>query len=231
MKKLLKSFLTVLFATVIFMNFGLTQAKAAADNTAFLAYADSNWTYQYWGDPEDTGVVATDVEVTGPGQYTVGLDFTETEDGKAMGLAFAAPMVQGAATNFPGYILSIDSIEINGSPIEFSKGYANDEDGNIRSNIYNEWVGSLPEDARTIDGSLDGASATIVDLELFAEVETISVTFTFADADGNTGAAEETVAEEPATDSAPKTGVTSMALAYGLGALITGALVLKKKEK
>ncbi|HHT89027.1 MAG TPA: LPXTG cell wall anchor domain-containing protein, partial [Clostridiales bacterium] len=29
----------------------------------------------------------------------------------------------------------------------------------------------------------------------------------------------------------PKTGVTSMALVYGLGALVTGAYVFKRKKK
>lgn len=227
MKKGLKTMLTLLFAAVLFMSFIPARTEAAADNTAYLAYADGAWLYQYWGDPVDTGVITTDVEVTGPGVYTVGLDFTETADGKALGLAFTAPIIQGAATNYPGYIMTVDEVKINGNAIDITKGYTNDEDGHIRSNIYNEWVGSLPADARTADGSLDGASAVIVDKEDFAEVETITVTFTLLDADGNAGAAEA----ETKITSAPKTGVTSMALVYGLGALLTGAYVFKKKEK
>lgn len=228
MKKLLKSFMTVFFAVVIFMNFGLTHAKAVADNTAYLAYADANWTYQYWGDPVENNVLATDADITGPGQYTVGLDFTETEDGKALGLAFAAPIIAKGNENFPGYFIQIDSIVINGEEIEFTKGYTSSDDNvEMRSNIYNEWVSDLPEDARTPDGNIDDASAIIIDKELFAEVETIFVNFTLLDADGNNG----TAVAEASVDSAPKTGVTSMALVYGLGALVTGAFVIKKKEK
>lgn len=230
MKKSVKSILTVLFAAVLFMSFGLEKAEAApADNTAYLAYSDSDWgECQYWGEPtEGSGVVGTNAEITGLGQYTVSVDFTGTANGKAKDIVFAAPIIQGGTTTLPGHIITIDSIVVNGSEIEFTKGYANDEDGGLRSNIYNAWVGSIPADARTVDGSLDGASPVIVDPELFVDVETVAVTFTLSDADGNTGSAEV----EAVVESAPKTGVTSMALVYGLGVLVTGALVLKKKEK
>lgn len=196
MKKNFKVLLSVLFSAIMAFALVPGKAEAAPDNTAYLAYADAAWgDGQYWGDPVETGVVATDVEVTGPGQYTVGLDFTGTTDGKALGLAFTAPIIQGGTDNFPGHVMTIDSIEINGSEIEFSKGYSNDEDGGLRTNIYNEWVGELPDDARTADGNLEGASPIIVDKELFAEVETINVTFTLSEGSGE-AATEDTESEE-----------------------------------
>jgi len=196
MKRNFKSLLTILCAAVLALNIMPASVKAApADNTAYLAYADTAWLYQYWGDAVDTGVVATDAVVTGVGQYTVALDFTKTADGKALGLAFTAPMIQGGEVSFPGYFIQVDSIVINGKEVAFTKNYTSSDDKiTTRTNLYNVWVAELPVDAHTPDGSLDGASAVIVDPALFAEVETISVTFTVLDADGN-GAAVEEVAE------------------------------------
>lgn len=197
MNKRFKAILSVLFAAMLAFIFVPGRAEAAPeDNTAFLAYADGAWLYQYWGDPVDTGIEITNAEVTGVGQYTVGLDFTGTADGKAAGLAFTAPMIQGGAANYPGYVLTVDEIKLNGNAIDFTKGYANDEEGNLRSNIYNEWVSQLPDDARTADGNLDGASAVIVDKELFAEVENIFVTFTLSEGTGVVVAPAETETEE-----------------------------------
>ena len=84
----------------------------------------------------ETGVVATDATVTNPGQYKVGLDFTGTADGKAYGLAFAAPIIKNGSLSFPGYIMTLDAIEVNGAPIEFTKGYTSSDDAvEMRTNI------------------------------------------------------------------------------------------------
>ncbi len=244
MKRNLKAILTGLLAAVFAISVVPTTAMAApADNTAFIAFADAAWGNAYWG-PEDAGngagVVATDATVTGVGSYTVGLDFTGTEAGFASGVVFTAPMIQGAATNFPGYYLQIDEIIVNGESVEFTKPYSNDEDGRIRSNVYNTFVTALPEDARTPDGDISDATPVIVAPEVFAEVKTYEIKFTFLDADGNGPAAEEpaveatteeTATEEaPATD-VPKTGVVGLGLVYGLGALATGAAALRRKQK
>jgi hypothetical protein len=235
MKKNFKAALTVLFAAVLAFNFIPAKAYAAADNLAFLSYADSSWTYQWWGTGDannSEGVVATEVTVTGVGTYTVGLDFTGTADGKASGLAFTAPQIAAGETNFPGYFMVVDSIQINGADIEFTKGYTSSDDAiATRTNIYNSWVGDLPEDARTLDGDLSDASAVVVNPDDFAEVQTITVTFTLYDADGNgpAAAAEETTEAAPAD--VPKTGVIGLGIVYGLGALATGAFALKRKQK
>jgi len=196
MKKGYKRFIAVFCAALLAVILAPGKAKAAPpDNTAYLAYADGSWTYQFWGDPVE-GIEATTAEITGPGEYTVGLDFTKTADGKAYGISFTAPIIQGGTTTLPGYIMTVDKIEINGNPVEFTKGYTNDEDGNLRTNIYNAWVSSLPADARTSDGSLDGASAVVVDPEVFAEVQTVYVTFTLAEGTGITIVPEETAEED-----------------------------------
>ena len=47
-------------------------------------------------------------------------------------------------------------------------------------NIYNEWVGELPWNARSYDGEVDDAGWIIIDKELFDSVETVEVTFDYA---------------------------------------------------
>lgn len=226
MKKGFKAIVSLLFVAAFVLTLIPAAALAAPpDNTAYLSFADQAWALQYWGDDVDTGIVATNATVTGPGQYTVGLDFTGTAEGKAANMAFIAPQIKSGATTLPGYTIRIDKIEINGKEISFTKGYTNDEEGNIRMNIYNEWA-SVPADARSWDGDLTDVSPVIVSKDDFVDMETIFVTFTLFDAEGNSGEAAD--APEATT---PKTGVTSMALVYGLGALATGALVFKRRKK
>lgn len=228
--KRFRTILTVFCAAVLAINIVAIKADAVEENVAFIAFADESWGVQYWGSDDagtTPGAVGTEVKVTGVGTYTIGLDFTGTEAGAATGLAFTAPMIQGGEATFPGYIIQIDEMLVNGEPIEFTKNYTscdNDGKNQLRSNVYNVWATSLPSDARTVDGSLDGASAVIVDPADFASVETYEITFTLLDADGN-GPAEEAAAD------VPKTGVVSLGLVYGLGALVTGAFVFKKRSK
>lgn len=148
---------------------------------AFLMYADANWTYQYWNDGAESDIVATKATIKGAGEYTVGLDFSNTADKAASGLAFAAVGINNGETARSGYCITISSIKINGKDIEFTKGYTSSDDGIVtRMNIYNEWVAELPEDARSSDGDTTDASWIIVDKELFDSVKTIEVTFRYA---------------------------------------------------
>lgn len=88
MKKKLISLLLVLVLTA-----GILTVPSLADTNdngtfAYLMYADASWTNQYWGnDDPDSGITATNADITGPGEYTVGLDFTGTEAGEAKGIA------------------------------------------------------------------------------------------------------------------------------------------------
>jgi hypothetical protein len=59
-------------------------------------------------------------------------------------------------------------------------GYTSSDDGiTTRENIYNEWVESLPKDARRADGQLEGASPMIVSKDAFASVSSVEVSFDF----------------------------------------------------
>ncbi len=145
-------------------------------DTAYLMYADSAWAYQYWGGDAPEGVTATNAEITGPGTYTVGLEFAE----EAQGLAFAAVGVVNGEKTFNGYFINVTGMKVNGEAIEVGKGYTSSDDGVCtRENLYNEWVAELPSDARRADGDLEGAAPIVIDKEAFASVKTVEVTFDY----------------------------------------------------
>ncbi len=145
-------------------------------DTAYIMYANSDWSVQYWGGEAPEGVTAENATVNGQGTYTVSLTF----DQPAAGLAFAAVGIVTGEQTFPGYFIDIASIKVNGEFIPVSAGYTTSDDGiTTRENIYNEWVSELPAEARRADGSLEGASAIIVDTAAFAEVSSVEVTFDY----------------------------------------------------
>lgn len=220
--------------------FAGTQLGSPA-GTAFVNFTDGSWT-STTGDTMPDGWKATDVTVTGPGQYSVALDFTGTEAGSVEGINFMALYLVNGEIDFPGYFLEINEIRINGEAVDLTgTNYtSSDDQKDTRSNIYNVWVSDLPEDARRVDGDLSASSPVIVDSALFTGVESIEIDFTVYDADGNDGAAEEvaeeaeaedTAAEETATTDVPKTGVVGLGVVYGLGALATGVVALKRKNR
>ncbi|MCI7767682.1 MAG: glycoside hydrolase family 5 protein [Oscillospiraceae bacterium] len=151
---------------------------------AWIMYAASDYGVSYSvGDVYDptnctTGVKAENVQITGEGTYTVSLDFSEC--GMAKGVAFSALGISNGEELFPGYTYTIDEILINGEAFEMAgKGYTCSDDGKCtRVNLYNGWVKSVPEEARTADGDLTDCSAQIMPLTESKRIKTISVTFT-----------------------------------------------------
>ncbi len=154
------------------------------EDTAYIAYADAAWAAQYWHDGSENPVKATTAKITGAGDYTVGLDFTETEAGFASGVAFTGLMIHRGEITFPGYTMKINDIRINGESVPFTKGYTSTDEGlTTRVNVMNEWVSEVPEDARTYNSNKEGISAVIVDKTLFdTEVKTYEIDFTLYDA-------------------------------------------------
>ena len=182
MRSKLSSIFTLLLAVV--MIFGLSLSAVAEETaaeeatgeglTAYLMYADGSWTNQYWFDGNEYPVTAANALVTGPGAYTVGLAFNE----EATGLAFTALAIDAGEIAFPNYTLEVKEIRVNGEAIEFGKYYTSSDDGiTTRVNLYNEWVSELPEDARSFDGSLEGATPTPVNKDAFEAVKTVEVDF------------------------------------------------------
>ncbi|MBE5815824.1 MAG: hypothetical protein E7320_11595 [Clostridiales bacterium] len=168
------------FEGVTAVEIDFTLMKNGID-TAYIMFADGTWERQYWLDGNDYGgVTVKNATITGAGDYSVGLDFTTTEYGKAVGIAFAALGIKKGENTFPGMMIKINDFRINGESVEVAKGYTSSDDQiETRMNIYNEWVAEVPTDAtvRSWDGTTEGAAPIIVAKEAFAEVKTIDIDF------------------------------------------------------
>lgn len=151
---------------------------------AWIMYASSDYGVSYSvGDSYDptsctTGVKAQNAQITGEGTYTVSLDFSDC--GMAKGVSFSALGISNGELLFPGYTYTIDEILINGEAYDMAgKGYTCSDDGKCtRVNLYNGWVNTVPDDARTADGDTTDCSPQIMQLTDGKRVKTISVTFT-----------------------------------------------------
>ncbi len=134
-------------------------------------------------DPNDIsqGLINTDAEITEEGTYTVGLDFTETSTGYSKGIIFSAVGIANGEKLFPGYVIDITEILINGEPVEICGVPYTTSDGNncTRVNLHNAWITSLPTTTRTATGSGEGISACLLDLNdpAMNRIETIYITF------------------------------------------------------
>ena len=158
---------------------------------AWIMFSGGDWGVSYSAgdtytpDSITPGVVPLDVEITGPGVYTVSLDFTGTDRGYASNTAFSAIGISNGEKNFPGYCIYFTEVIINGEPMELKgRNYTCSDDGKCtRSNLYNEWVEieAARNDARVLYGDLDGISATLLDREAPAmqQIRTLEVTFRY----------------------------------------------------
>ena len=222
-----------------------------ADGEALIAFAGGDWTAQYWADGAEWASVQETAIITGDGSYSVtvtakatGIDEETGDEYVADGttdIAFAALQVVNGETLFPGMVITIDSVELDGNAVTLNgTPYTSSDDGvTTRVNLFNEWVSTLPEDARTVDGLAADATATAVAKACGAWTE-MSVTFTVTGAGG--AAAEEAPADDTAsagdvdasTDSSkgsPDTGVADVAAVAGIAVVAAGAFIVAKKRK
>ncbi|NLW89942.1 MAG: glycoside hydrolase family 5 protein [Clostridiaceae bacterium] len=156
---------------------------------AWIMFNSNDWTLSYSvGDLYDPtsksdGLVATDVEIKGAGTYTVGLDFTGTELGYANSTAFSALAIANGELLFPGYLIEIREIKINGGIYQpIAEPFTTSDDGICtRVNLYNGWVEIIPEEARNKSGDLSEVSAVIIDnrTERLRRIQTIEITFDY----------------------------------------------------
>lgn len=132
-------------------------------------------------DGQTAGLVATDVKVEGAGTYTVALDFTGTGNGKATGIAFSALGILHGENLFPGYVIDIKEIKVNGEVYQMTGDpFTTSDDGSCtRVNIYNAWVPEPPAEARTLKGDATGCTATPVDGVTIGDIETLEITFEY----------------------------------------------------
>ncbi len=154
---------------------------------AWIMFNSRDWSVAYSsGDsykPDDkaAGLVATDAVIDGAGTYTISLDFTGTDAGFAEGTAFSAIGISNAEVLYPGYMIDIKEIEVNGTPYELTGTPYTTSDNGIctRLNLYNEWVTDIPDTARIMGGNAADAAATVVDNETLGQIKTLKITFNF----------------------------------------------------
>ncbi len=154
---------------------------------AWIMFNSRDWSVAYSsGDsykPDDkaAGLVATDAVIDGAGTYTISLDFTGTDAGFAEGTAFSAIGISNAEVLYPGYMIDIKEIEVNGTPYELTGTPYTTSDNGIctRLNLYNEWVTDIPDTARIYGRKRRRSAATVVDNETLGQIKTLKITFDF----------------------------------------------------
>ena len=152
---------------------------------AWIMYQSNDYSKAYSvGDDYDptsatAGLEAKNVEITGTGEYTVSLDFTGC--GAAKGVAFSALGVSNGEDLFPGGIITINKVLINGNEYELATDtYTASDDGLCtRVNLYNAWVNDIPDDARDVS---ENSSAVPMPLKKSDVVNTLEIQFTFTEA-------------------------------------------------
>ncbi len=126
-------------------------------------------------------IIPHDVVVTGAGEYSVGLDFTNGNDG----LSFGALALNAGEDNFPGCILDIKSVIVkdkdgNETQLKLIRlPYTSSDDKHCtRVNLINEWVSQVPDDARNKQNVLgDIAGPVILDKQDLVGIYNITINF------------------------------------------------------
>jgi len=169
-----------------------SKIEITADSTAaWIMWNSSDWSLSYSvgdtysPDAISPGMVVTDAQITGEGTYTVGLDFTGTAQGYSNAFAFAAIGIANGEKLFPGYVVDIKEVLINGEKYNLKgRAYTTSDDGvTTRVNLFNEWVTAVPVGtARMHYGNLAGATPTPLNRNdaVMAKIKTITLTFEYA---------------------------------------------------
>lgn len=235
-------------ATMTVSAFATQPTDGLADGTAYLNLSDSSW--------GEIDAVYQNVEITGDGTYTVSMTAVEPTDLAEFG---ALEVINGEVVFGRTYVITVDSVKINGEEVKTGDSYTCSADGGAvvtRVNLYNAY--NEPSDAvddngvadnRAADGDVLSKTARLFDIENNTGVETYEVTFTVSglgeDDAAPVDAADDTVAAtdaEPvdeadaapaATDSkgSPDTGVEGIAAVAGIAVVAGAALAISKKRK
>ncbi|MBQ8200487.1 MAG: glycoside hydrolase family 5 protein [Clostridia bacterium] len=157
---------------------------------AWLMWNDGGWALSYSvgddynPDSISAGMKVTDVEITGPGTYTVGIDFSGTQQGVSNSVAFSALAIANGEVLFPGYVIDIKEVLIDGEVYRLKgRAYTTSDNGvTTRVNLYNEWVTAVPVGtARMHYGNLAGATPTPINRNdaAIAQIHSIYITFEY----------------------------------------------------
>ena len=230
----------VAVSTMAVTAFAGQDESALADGTAFLNINKSDWS--------DFAAEYTNVAVTGDGTYTVSMTASEPVD---MGQFNALEIVNGETLYGSTYVVTIDSVKINGEEKKIAEGWTLSADGagiKTRVNIYNEWNSpdAAGEDQRAADGDIMSKTAMLISADDLAGVTSLEVTFTVSGIGGGDASSEasepETTSDEPApaanesapaaeTTEAPATGNVPAAVMLSVMAVAGAAVVASRKRK
>lgn len=202
----------LLMVAMLLSMVSIAHAEEKQSATAWLLYFASNhetdsskfpWWPQHKAADQpssDTGVEATNAEVTGPGMYTVGLKFNWQ---KAEGAIQFNLVLDNAENLFPGYYVKITDIRVNGKSIDHKPnlyGTFHDDPNAGFAPIYNSyWDPAFSPDATGPDGlrafdSEDEATYQIINPDDIVAGDTLEVDFIVA---ANAGEMPEDIGEKP----------------------------------
>ncbi len=191
----------VALLAVLTMLVGIVPVSFAAESepvTAWLLYfAAPGWwpQHQKMDQPSsETGVEATNAQITGPGKYTVGLKFNWQTAESALQFNL---ILDNAEKVMPGLYVDITDIRVNGTSIEMKAdnmyGTFHDDTESGFAPIYNNYwnavetpgsTGPDPATMRAFDGTLDTESYEIIDPSAIKAGSTIEVDFIVAEGAG-----------------------------------------------
>ncbi len=194
--KIFAVFLATLFAA---MSFAVTASALDAvgeDGEALIAFSSGDYSAQYWADGKEYATIATTAIVTGDGSYSVSVEVP----GGTKDFQFVALQIVKGEKLFPNNVVTITSVELDGKAIKLKGSPVTSSDDGVttRVNLYNNWIGSLPNNAR---GVKDDSTHLAMDNNC-GEWTTLTVNFKVT-----TKAAETTAAETEA----PETTTTTTA--------------------
>lgn len=212
MKRLSRLTALLLTLAMLLSLVSIAHAEEKQSATAWLLYFASNhetdsskfpWWPQHKSADQpssETGVEATNAEVTGPGMYTVGLKFNWQ---KAEGAIQFNLVLDNAESLFPGYYVKITDIRVNGKSIDHKPnlyGTFHDDPNAGFAPIYNNyWDKNFSPDSTGPDGlrafdSADEATYEIISPDDIVAGDTIEVDFIVA---ANAGEMPEDIGEKP----------------------------------
>lgn len=215
MKRFSRLLALALMAVMLMSMVTIAQAEEKQSATAWLLYFASNHAtdsanFPWWPQHKaadqpssETGVEATNAEVTGPGMYTVALKFNWQQ---AEGAIQFNLVLNDAENLFPGYYVNITDIRVNGQSIEHKEnmyGTFHDDPNAGFVPMYNSyWDPTFSPDStgpdmstmRAFDGTVEDASYQIINPDDIVAGDTIEVDFVVA---ANAGEMPEELGTKP----------------------------------
>lgn len=228
----------VIFATAAFST-NVCADSEFPDGQAGIIFANADFlTVNFMnGDQYYTFSEPQNVIVTGSGTYTVSIDaktadedyetgdFTVTDG--TDGFSYAAVEIYNGESLFPGAIITIDSIVLDGVELEINgTSYTSSNDGvSTFVSLYNKWEETVPEGARGVSSN---SSGKLFDGSAVGLWKNLTVTFTIRE-EGTYTPAEEAVSPADSKGS-PNTGISDVCVVSGIALISAGAFVISRKR-